>query len=78
MEKVFNPEYKHFEDRFDSILKDFETSGEQVGFGKRNAIRAFDAAGLKVIQWLYLLTEKSMKVIYSASLKQLKILLKTI
>ncbi|WP_442787615.1 Kdo domain containing protein [Flavobacterium suncheonense] len=48
MEKVFNPEYKHFEDRFDSILKDFETSGEQVGFGKRNAIRAFDAAGLKV------------------------------
>ncbi|MGX7668341.1 lipopolysaccharide kinase InaA family protein [Flavobacterium pedocola] len=48
MEKVFNPEYKHLEAEFDRILNDFATSGEQVGYGKRNAIKAFEVATFKV------------------------------
>jgi hypothetical protein len=48
MEKVFHPDFKKLEPKFDFLIDNFKKSGESVGFGKRNAIKAFDVDGLKI------------------------------
>ena len=48
MKKVFHPEFRNFEAKFDFLIENFKNTGEFVGFGKRNAIKAFDVEGTKV------------------------------
>lgn len=48
MKKVFHPEFKDFEARFDFLIENFKEAGEAVGFGKRNALKAFEVDGTRV------------------------------
>lgn len=48
MEKVFHPDFKKLEPKFDFLIDNFKKSGQTVGFGKRNDIKAFDVEDFKV------------------------------
>ena len=48
MEKVFHPEFKKFEMKFDFLIQNFKKSGEFIGLGKRNVIKAFEVEYFKV------------------------------
>lgn len=48
MKKVFHPDFKYFEAKFDFLIENFNKTGKSVGFGKRNAIKTFEVEGTMV------------------------------
>jgi hypothetical protein len=48
MKKIFHPDYKYLQPKFDFLLENFKTSGELIGSEKRNVIKVFGIEGFSV------------------------------